>query len=84
MVPTFSNLFDKYGPVVRFVSPVGSDIVLINHPDHIQKVFSMEGQYPVRSMLESLEKYRIEHKNHAFGGPYTVLVNTFLIEYPFL
>ncbi|CAH2090474.1 unnamed protein product [Euphydryas editha] len=68
----FSNLFDKYGPVVRFVSPVGSDIVLINHPDHIQKVFSMEGEYPVRSTLESLEKYRIEHKNHIFGGLYTV------------
>ncbi|XP_046968055.1 probable cytochrome P450 301a1, mitochondrial [Vanessa cardui] len=69
---SFSNLFDKYGPVVRFVSPVGSDIVLINHPDHIQKVFSMEGEYPVRSTLQSLEKYRVEHKNHIFGGLYTV------------
>ncbi|XP_050344607.1 probable cytochrome P450 301a1, mitochondrial [Nymphalis io] len=69
---SFSNLFEKYGPVVRFVSPVGSDIVLINHPDHIQKVFSMEGEYPVRSTLQSLEKYRTEHKNHIFGGLYTV------------
>ncbi|XP_032518323.2 1,25-dihydroxyvitamin D(3) 24-hydroxylase, mitochondrial-like [Danaus plexippus] len=67
-----STLFDEYGPVVRFVSPVGSDIVLINHPDLIQKVFSLEGDCPVRSNLESLERYRTEHKNHAYGGLYTV------------
>lgn len=69
-----STLFDEYGPVVRFVSPLGGDIVLINHPDHIQKVFNMEGEYPVRSTLESLERYRTEHKNHAYAGIYTVLV----------
>ncbi|XP_063385363.1 1,25-dihydroxyvitamin D(3) 24-hydroxylase, mitochondrial-like [Cydia fagiglandana] len=61
-----SALFDEYGPVVRFVSPVGSDIVFLNHPDHIQKVFSMEGEYPVRSALDSLDKYRIE-KNTILG-----------------
>ncbi|XP_073946310.1 probable cytochrome P450 301a1, mitochondrial isoform X3 [Choristoneura fumiferana] len=62
-----SALFEEYGPVVRFVSPLGSDIVLINHPDHIQKVFSMEGEFPVRSTLDSLEKYRKEHRNHLYG-----------------
>ncbi|KOB70679.1 Uncharacterized protein OBRU01_10197, partial [Operophtera brumata] len=60
-----------YGPVVRFVSPVGGDIVLLNHPDHIQKVYTMEGEYPVRSTLDSLDKYRIEHRNHVYGGLYT-------------
>ncbi|XP_075976744.1 putative cytochrome P450 301a1, mitochondrial isoform X2 [Anticarsia gemmatalis] len=62
-----SALFDEYGPVVRFVSPVGNDIVLINHPDHIQKVYTMEGDYPARSTLDSLEKYRSEHRNHTYG-----------------
>ncbi|XP_063625405.1 probable cytochrome P450 301a1, mitochondrial isoform X2 [Cydia splendana] len=61
-----SALFDEYGPVVRFVSPVGADIVFLNHPEHIQKVFSMEGEYPVRSALDSLDKYRIE-KNTILG-----------------
>ncbi|XP_063364835.1 probable cytochrome P450 301a1, mitochondrial isoform X1 [Cydia amplana] len=61
-----SALFDEYGPVVRFVSPVGADIVFVNHPEHIQKVFSMEGEYPVRSALDSLDKYRVE-KNSILG-----------------
>ncbi|CAB3255845.1 unnamed protein product [Arctia plantaginis] len=69
-----SSLFDEYGPVVRFISPVGSDIVLINHPDHIQKVYTMEGEYPVRSTLDSLEKYRSEHRHHTYGL-YTVQGN---------
>ncbi|XP_026752510.2 probable cytochrome P450 301a1, mitochondrial [Galleria mellonella] len=67
-----SILFDEYGPVVRFVSPVGGDIVLINHPDHIQKVYMMEGDCPVRSTLDSLEKYRTEHRNRVYAGLYTV------------
>ncbi|XP_026730914.1 probable cytochrome P450 301a1, mitochondrial isoform X2 [Trichoplusia ni] len=66
-----STLFDEYGPVVRFVSPVGGDIVLINHPEHIQKVYTMEGDCPVRSTLDSLEKYRSEHRNVIHGGLYT-------------
>lgn len=69
-----SSLFDEYGPVVRFVSPVGGDIVLINHPEHIQKVYTMEGDCPVRSTLDSLEKYRSEHRNVIHGGLYTALV----------
>ncbi|KAG6442478.1 hypothetical protein O3G_MSEX002354 [Manduca sexta] len=67
-----SALFDEYGPVVRFISPVGNDIVLINHPDHIQKVYTMEGDCPVRSALDSLEKYRMEHRQNVLGGLFTV------------
>ncbi|XP_038212866.1 probable cytochrome P450 301a1, mitochondrial [Zerene cesonia] len=70
-IRALSSLFDEYGPVVRFVSPVGGDIVLLNHPDHIRKVFAMEGDYPVRSTLESLEKYRLEHRNNLYSGLYT-------------
>nr|ARA91648.1 cytochrome P450 monooxygenase [Pieris rapae] len=71
-IRNLTSLFDDYGPVVRFVSPVGGDIVLLNHPEHIRKVFSLEGDYPVRSTLESLEKYRMERRNHVYGGIYTV------------
>ncbi|CAH0686278.1 unnamed protein product [Spodoptera exigua] len=74
-----SVLFDEYGPVVRFVSPVGGDIVLINHPEHIQKVYAMEGSFPVRSALDSLEKYRSEHRNQIYGGLLTALVTSFFI-----
>nr|QZP43541.1 cytochrome P450 monooxygenase CYP339A1 [Ephestia elutella] len=69
-IKNLSALFDEYGPVVRFVSPVGSDIVLLNNPDHIQKVYALEGDCPVRSTLECLEKYRAEHRNHVYGGLY--------------
>ncbi|XP_060804266.1 probable cytochrome P450 301a1, mitochondrial [Amyelois transitella] len=72
IIKNLSSLFDEYGPVVRFVSPVGSDIVLLNNPDHIQKVYALEGDSPVRSTLECLEKYRAEHRNHIYGGLYTV------------
>ncbi|XP_068631678.1 probable cytochrome P450 301a1, mitochondrial [Battus philenor] len=68
----FSSLFEEYGPVVRFVSPIGGDIVLINRPDHIQKVYNMEGDHPVRSALDSLEKYRAEHRSHVYGGIYAI------------
>ncbi|KAL0829255.1 hypothetical protein ABMA28_004075 [Loxostege sticticalis] len=71
-IKSLSVLFDEYGPVVRFVSPMGGDIVLLNHPDHIQKVYTMEGDSPVRSTLDSLEKYRLEHRNHVFSGIYSV------------
>ncbi|XP_049875565.1 probable cytochrome P450 301a1, mitochondrial [Pectinophora gossypiella] len=67
-----SSLFDEYGPIVRFVSPIGGDIVLINHPEHIQKVFSMEGDRPVRSALDSLDKYRKLHRNTILGGLYNL------------
>ncbi|XP_041981339.1 1,25-dihydroxyvitamin D(3) 24-hydroxylase, mitochondrial-like [Aricia agestis] len=66
----FSSLFDEYGPVVRFVNPVGTDIVLLNHPAHIQKVFSLEGEYPNRSTLESLQKFRTERRSHSYSGIY--------------
>ncbi|XP_045537048.1 probable cytochrome P450 301a1, mitochondrial [Papilio machaon] len=69
---SLSTLFDEYGPVVRFVSPVGGDVVLINRPDHIQKVYNMEGVHPVRSALDSLEKYRSEYRSHVYGGIYAI------------
>ncbi|KAJ2951652.1 hypothetical protein O0L34_g13810 [Tuta absoluta] len=67
-----SSLFDMYGPVVRFVSPVGGDIVLINHPYHIQQVFAAEGDQPVRSLLDSLQKFRIHQRNTTFSGLYNL------------
>lgn len=75
-----TSLFDEYGPVVRFVSPIGRDIVLINHPDHIQKVYAMEGDQPVRSTLDCLEKYRAEHRHHVLGGLFSMLVFTVSID----
>lgn len=69
---SLSTLFDEYGPVVRFVSPVGGDVVLINRPDHIKKVYNMEGHHPVRSALDSLERYRSECRSHVYGGIYAM------------
>lgn len=71
-IRSYSLLFDKYGPVVRFVSPIGRDVVLINHPDHINKVYAAEGDHPVRSALDCLEKYRTERRSHAYGGIYSM------------
>ncbi|KAI5646180.1 cytochrome p450 domain-containing protein [Phthorimaea operculella] len=67
-----SSLFDTYGSVVRFVSPVGGDIVLINHPHHIQQVFAAEGEQPVRSILDSLQKFRKDERSSAVSGLYNL------------
>lgn len=59
-----------YGPVVRLHGPFGSDVVLLNRPDHASAVFKSEGPYPVRCCLDSVEKYRLEYRRFRQAGPF--------------
>lgn len=63
-------LFDEYGPVVRLEAPLGGNIVILSRPEHVQAVFKNEGPYPIRSSLDCIEKYRLQHRQYKQAGPY--------------
>ncbi|PSN45624.1 hypothetical protein C0J52_16994 [Blattella germanica] len=65
----FMHMFDKYGPVVRLQGVFGGNIVFVSHPEHIETVFQHEGRYPVRSSLDSIDKYRSQYRNTQMLGP---------------
>lgn len=66
----FRWLMDEYGPVVRLHGPFGGDVVLLSRPEHINVVFHNEGPFPIRSNLDSVERYRLQHRNFKNAGPF--------------
>ncbi|XP_063927892.1 probable cytochrome P450 301a1, mitochondrial isoform X2 [Zophobas morio] len=66
----FKRFFDHYGPVVRLHGPLGGDIVMVSRPEHVAAVFKNEGPYPIRSSLDSVEKYRLQHRKLRHSGPF--------------
>ncbi|KAF5287887.1 hypothetical protein FQR65_LT12161 [Abscondita terminalis] len=66
----FRNLLGQYGPVVRLHGPFGGDVVILSRAEHAAVVFENEGRYPVRSCLDSLEKYRIQYRHFRRAGPF--------------
>lgn len=64
----FKYLVDNYGPIVR-LHGFG---LLLSRPEHAAVVFENEGPYPVRSSLDSLEKYRLEHRHYKQAGPFVM------------
>lgn len=61
-------LLNEYGPVVRLFGPFGGDVVLITRPEHVRAVFESEGPYPVRSSIDCIEMYRLQHRKHKPSG----------------
>ncbi|KAK6618561.1 hypothetical protein RUM43_012952 [Polyplax serrata] len=70
----FDRLFRKYGPIVKLQGPLGADIVIINKPEHVAKVYDQEGKHPVRSTLDSVEKCRALFRKSC-GGPFNLSGN---------
>ncbi|XP_060531044.1 probable cytochrome P450 49a1 [Cylas formicarius] len=68
----FQKFFNVYGPVVRLHGPFGGDVVLLSRPEHASLVFRHEGDQPVRSCLDSVEKYRLEHRKMRQAGPFVM------------
>ncbi|KAG5897620.1 hypothetical protein JTB14_028888 [Gonioctena quinquepunctata] len=68
--PFFKKFFNVYGPVVRIHGAFGSDVVLLSRPEHACAIFRSEGQYPIRSCLDSIEKYRREYRKYRQAGPF--------------
>lgn len=66
----FRWLMDEYGPVVRLHGPFGGDVVLLSRPEHINVVFHNEGPFPIRSNLDSVERYRLQHRHFKNAGPF--------------
>ncbi|XP_023019969.2 probable cytochrome P450 301a1, mitochondrial [Leptinotarsa decemlineata] len=66
----FKKFFNEYGPVVRIHGAFGSDVVLLSRPEHACAIFRSEGQYPIRSCLDSVEKYRLECRKYRQAGPF--------------
>ncbi|KAJ8952422.1 hypothetical protein NQ318_014514, partial [Aromia moschata] len=78
----FKRFFDTYGPVVRLHGPFGSDVVLLSRPEHASAVFQNEGPYPVRSCLDSVEKYRSEYREVPTTGAISYIrLNSFRLRY---
>ncbi|EEB18195.1 cytochrome P450, putative [Pediculus humanus corporis] len=67
----FDRLFKKYGPIVKLQGPLGADIVIINKPEHVGKVYDQEGKHPVRFTLDSVEKCRAVFRKNS-GGPFSL------------
>ncbi|CAG9762257.1 unnamed protein product [Ceutorhynchus assimilis] len=66
----FQKFFDVYGPVVRLHGPFGGDVVLLSRPEHASLVFQNEGTQPVRACLDSVDKYRLQHRRLSHAGPF--------------
>ncbi|GJQ83156.1 putative cytochrome P-450 [Trypoxylus dichotomus] len=68
----FRWLLDEYGPVVRLHGPFGGDVVIVSRPEHASTVFQNEGPYPIRSTLDCVEKYRLQHRKYKNAGPFVM------------
>ena len=70
----FRLMLDEYGPVVRLHGLLGGDVVLISRPEHADIVFQNEGVYPIRSTLDCVEHYRLQHRKVKQAGPFVMCV----------
>lgn len=68
----YRYLLDEYGPVVRLHGPFGGDVVILSRPEHANIVFQNEGPYPIRSSLDSVEKYRLQYRKYKHAGPFVM------------
>ncbi|KAK9753276.1 Cytochrome P450 [Popillia japonica] len=68
----FRWLLDEYGSVVRLHGPFGGDVVIVSRPEHASTVFQNEGPYPIRSTLDCVEKYRLQHRKYKNAGPFVM------------
>jgi len=66
----FKYLLNEYGPLVRLRGPFGGDVVILSRPEHAHIVFQNEGPHPIRSSLDCVEKYRLQHRQYRHAGPF--------------
>ncbi|XP_073980951.1 probable cytochrome P450 301a1, mitochondrial isoform X3 [Rhodnius prolixus] len=72
----YDLLFERYGPVLRLHGPFGGDIVMLSLPEHIETVYNVDSQYPVRALLDSMEVYRkskVTPNMPSYEGDYELL-----------
>lgn len=66
----FRYLLNEYGPVVRLQGPFGGNVLIVSRPEDALSVFTSEGRYPIRSSLDSIEKYRLQYRKFKHAGPF--------------
>ncbi|CAL1680777.1 unnamed protein product [Lasius platythorax] len=71
-VTPIKYLFDEYGCIVRINGPFVNDIVMIHRPEHIAEVFKQESELPVRSGIDILQHYRLNHRKYRSAGPFSL------------
>ncbi|XP_029178636.1 probable cytochrome P450 12a5, mitochondrial [Nylanderia fulva] len=71
-VTPIKYLFDEYGCIVRINGPLVNDIVMIHRSEHIAEVFKQESESPVRSGIDILQHYRLNHRKCRSAGPFSL------------
>ncbi|XP_018401084.1 PREDICTED: probable cytochrome P450 12a5, mitochondrial [Cyphomyrmex costatus] len=65
-------LFDEYGCIVRINGPLVNDIIMIHRPEHIAEVFNQESESPIRSGIDILQHYRLNHHKYRSAGAFSL------------
>ncbi|XP_014477119.1 PREDICTED: probable cytochrome P450 49a1 [Dinoponera quadriceps] len=65
-------LFDEYGCVVRINGPLINDIVMIHRPEHIAEVLEQERELSVRSGIDILQHYHLNHRKYRSAGAFSL------------
>ncbi|KAK6629654.1 hypothetical protein RUM43_003472 [Polyplax serrata] len=54
--------FKVYGPIVKLPEILGGRIVLMSRPEHLSAVFEQDHRSPINSVLDSIERSRLQRK----------------------
>ncbi|XP_072767739.1 probable cytochrome P450 12a5, mitochondrial isoform X2 [Anoplolepis gracilipes] len=65
-------LFDEYGCIVRINGPFMTDIIMIHRPEHIAEVFKQESESAVRSGIDILQHYHLNHRKCRSAGAFSL------------
>ncbi|XP_018309022.1 probable cytochrome P450 12a5, mitochondrial isoform X2 [Mycetomoellerius zeteki] len=71
-VTPIKYLFDEYGCIVRINGPLVNDIIMIHRPEHIAEVFNQESESPIRSGIDILQHYRLNHHKYRSAGAFSL------------
>ncbi|XP_071571496.1 probable cytochrome P450 12a5, mitochondrial isoform X1 [Temnothorax nylanderi] len=71
-VTPIKYLFDEYGCIVRINGPLVNDIIMIHRPEHIAEVFKQESESPIRSGIDILQHYRLNHHKYRSAGAFSL------------
>ncbi|XP_036145873.1 probable cytochrome P450 12a5, mitochondrial isoform X2 [Monomorium pharaonis] len=71
-VTPIKYLFDEYGCIVRINGPLVNDIIMIHRPEHIAEIFNQESKSPIRSGIDILQHYRLNHHKYRSAGAFSL------------
>ncbi|KAF5302901.1 hypothetical protein FQA39_LY02081 [Lamprigera yunnana] len=66
----FKRMIREYGPIVRLQGPFGGNVIVMLRLEDAMNLTKNEGQFPIRSSIDSLEQYRLECRRYKQAGPF--------------